>query len=86
MSMGWSDRRIAAPPLAQLGAVEVVCAPCGRGKRIECDELERLAEKGFERIEDLKGKLLCRGCGERHQLSLMPVFRRARTRDEFRAA
>lgn len=87
MSMGWSDRRIPAPPLGELGAVEVICAPCGRGKRIEGDELLRLSERGVQRLDDLKGKLLCKSCGERHRLSLMPVLRRANYRaDEVQAA
>ncbi|PZR88385.1 MAG: hypothetical protein DI537_23900 [Stutzerimonas stutzeri] len=87
MSMGWSDRRVPAPSLDALDAVEVMCFPCGRGSAIEGDELAKLSERGIARIDDLRPRLFCRGCGERHQLSLMPVFRRPMARpSQFRAA
>lgn len=76
MSMAWSDRKVAVPPLGELEALEVICGPCGRGKRMEGEALTGLRAKGFVRVDELKGRLLCRECGERHRLSLMPVFRR----------
>jgi uncharacterized protein YbaR (Trm112 family) len=80
--MGWSNRRVPAPPLGELDALEVMCSPCGRGKSIEGTELANLRERGIERVDDLRGKLLCKSCGERHQLTLMPVFRRPTFRAE----
>lgn len=87
MSMGWSDRRAPAPTLGEMDAIEVMCFPCGRSKAIEGSELAALRERGIERISDLRGRLHCKGCGERHDLSMMPVLRRPRFRaDEVRAA
>lgn len=85
MSMGWSNRRVPAPALRELHAIEVMCTPCGRGKTIEGVELASLRDRGIEQVDDLRGKLLCKSCGERHELSLMPVLRRPRYADEVRA-
>ena len=76
MSMAWSERRIPVPPLDQLQALEVACDPCGRGRRLEEEALSGLAERGYQRMEDVRGKLVCAACGERHRLSLIPVFKR----------
>jgi hypothetical protein len=76
MSMAWSDRRVPVPPLVQLEAIEIGCDPCGRGKRMEEEAIAELCEKGFTVVDDLRGRLRCTHCGERHRLSLIPVFRR----------
>lgn len=80
--MGWSNRRAPAPPLGDLDGLEVMCSPCGRGKSIEGAELADLRDRGIEHLDDLRGKLLCKSCGERHQLTLMPVLRRAKFRSD----
>lgn len=77
MSMAWSDRMVPTPPLGQLTALEVLCGPCGRARRMEGEALRGLVLKGFECVEDLDGRLVCSGCRERRRLTLIPYFRRA---------
>lgn len=75
--MAWSDHRVPTPPLSQLTALEVLCEPCGRTRRMEGDKVGQLVERGYRSIDDLEGRLVCSACAERRRLTIIPYFRRA---------
>lgn len=77
MGLAWSNARVPIPPLGQLAALDVRCDGCGHSGRLPDEKLQELEAKGFSRVHDLEGKLVCSSCKERHRLALLPFYRRA---------
>lgn len=69
--------RVPVPPIDELAALDVRCDSCGHSSRLQGEHLQGIASRGFRRVSDLEGRLVCSLCKERRRLALLPFYRRA---------